>query len=391
MKIVVLNARALHLGYLGCYGCDWVATPSLDNLAAEGVVFDQHFADCPRHERLPLSAWTGRFQPPLTPESGHFENPLAAILTEASIPSLFADCLAWDQVGANVRSFVKKSKKTTHGFAWFDLPSLTPPWTFAEQYFAHYFPEDDEEEESLTPWPDPPTGPLPVDGWNLERLQNTYAAAVTFLDEKVGQVITALDSLREDLVLMVTADCGFALGEHGHVGEHRAWLHEELWHVPLIVRFRHGKDGGRRVGALTQPVDLFATVLEVLELTSSPSHGFSMLPLIRGESAAIRPYACAGLHIGETQEWALRTPNWLLLSPRVQRADDPPRLSQLFVKPDDRWEVNDVRNHHFEWAEVLEKTLCDFATAVQQAGPLAMPSLPSEAAIVGATEATAAT
>ena len=45
MKILVLEAFGLHLGYLGCYGNDWLATPAFDQLAAEAFVFDQHFAD----------------------------------------------------------------------------------------------------------------------------------------------------------------------------------------------------------------------------------------------------------------------------------------------------------------------------------------------------------
>ena len=79
-----------------------------------------------------------------------------------------------------------------------------------------------------------------------------------------------------------------------------------------------------------------------------------------------------------------------LLLPRGQAADDPPRSAQLFVKPDDRWEVNDVRHHHVEWSEALEKTLCDFAAAIQQPGSLAVPPLPSESAVAGAVEASAA-
>ena len=47
MKVLALTASGLHLGYVGCYGSDWVTTPTLDRLAAEGIVFDQHYADCP--------------------------------------------------------------------------------------------------------------------------------------------------------------------------------------------------------------------------------------------------------------------------------------------------------------------------------------------------------
>src|SRR5438552_1647540 len=44
MKVLVLAARGLQAAYVGCYGNAWIATPTLDALAAEGVVFDQHFA-----------------------------------------------------------------------------------------------------------------------------------------------------------------------------------------------------------------------------------------------------------------------------------------------------------------------------------------------------------
>src|SRR5215471_10336478 len=47
MKVIVVMLRGLHLGYLGCYGNEWIDTPHLDRLAAEGVIFDQHIAECP--------------------------------------------------------------------------------------------------------------------------------------------------------------------------------------------------------------------------------------------------------------------------------------------------------------------------------------------------------
>ena len=47
MKILVIEAFGLHVGYLGCYGNEWVATPHLDRLAVDGVVFDWHIVDRP--------------------------------------------------------------------------------------------------------------------------------------------------------------------------------------------------------------------------------------------------------------------------------------------------------------------------------------------------------
>src|SRR5690242_11800776 len=85
MKVLVLNASALHLGYVGCYGNEWVATPGLDRLAAQGVVFDGHFADCPKG---PRTCWTGRYHFP-TPEPAIAPAPspdLPALLYSQGIP-----------------------------------------------------------------------------------------------------------------------------------------------------------------------------------------------------------------------------------------------------------------------------------------------------------------
>jgi hypothetical protein len=73
-------------------------------------------------------------------------------------------------------------------------------------------------------------------------------------------------------------------------------------------------------------------------------------------------------------EWMLRTPEWSFLLP-VQS----PRPPQLFVKPDDRWEVNNVYQHHLEYAEGLERTLRAFVETTGRPGPLQIPDLPESA------------
>jgi len=88
-----------------------------------------------------------------------------------------------------------------------------------------------------------------------------------------------------------------------------------------------------------------------------------LLPLVRGEIESIRPFACTALQVGESIEYALRTPEWAFLLPVKPGVDDADRSPQLFVKPDDRCEVNNVLQHHLELAEQLERTLRDFVSA----------------------------
>ena len=45
MNLVVISTDTWRSDYLGCYGNDWIRTPHLDRLAAEGVVFENFYAE----------------------------------------------------------------------------------------------------------------------------------------------------------------------------------------------------------------------------------------------------------------------------------------------------------------------------------------------------------
>ena len=354
MKILVLHVNGLHLGYLGCYGNDWVQTPNLDRLAAEGIVFDQHIADCPRLSSR--SSITGQYGFPRADgqESKNEAPSLPAILEGHAVPAVVLDCQEKSAKGIleSLRKKMPRWRKAERGLLWLDWPALTPPWEIPREFLEQYFLANEGDEEGPTPWLDPPIGPVAED--ELERLQNTYAALATAFDAQVG---TILEMVTEDTWFILAGSCGLALGEHGYVGEHRAWLHEEIVHVPLIVRQPGAADAGLRINSLTQSIDLFPTVVDILGLPPVDAHGHNLLPLIRGEVEQIRPHALSGLALGYSVEWSIRTAGWALLVPLSTPPEDPPRGPQLFVKPDDRWEVNDVRQHHLELPEELEQTL----------------------------------
>jgi arylsulfatase A-like enzyme len=420
MKVLVIAASGLHLGYIGCYGNAWVATPALDRLAAEGVVFDQHYADCPSAGGARRAWRTGRYGLP-GPEADQqpaAESPddLLTLLREQRItthlvvdpsrpvPAEFTQ--GWDYVslvpqatgeGTPLERTIEAATQALDRFAaieqwflWIELALLLPPWElptdFLDRFLREEEPDQDEEddigkEEScpLLPLCAPTTGPLQVgDESTFRRLQGTYAAAVAYLDAGLELLLNELEERGrlDELLLLVTADRGLALGEHGIVGEHRPWLHDELIHLPLIVCLPGAAEAGRRIPALSQSVDLVPTLLNAFGLPIPPCvHGHSLLPLMRGAVKEVRPYACAGLQIGEAMEWALRTPEWGYLNPVRCPAEDTPRLSQLYVKPDDRWEVNNVIQHHLELADHFQQTLGDFVKATQEPGPMQPPML----------------
>jgi arylsulfatase A-like enzyme len=391
MRALVIVVRGLHLGYLGCYGNDWIDTPALDGLAAEGVVFDQHYADRPDPAGAAHAWRTGRYA--FQPAEGEDSQPpdpdadLTALLHGAGVSMTCVKGIPLERTLAEDLGAVERLASGDRGLVWVELAGLLPPWDVPAEFLTPYFQEEagDEEgdepeadEEPLEPLPDPVPGPvLPPADTTFQRLQRTYAGAVSSVDAGLGLLFEQLRERRllDDLFVVVTADHGLPLGEHGVVGLCRPWLHDELIHLPLLVRLPGGAEAGRRVAALTQSVDLFPTLLDALGLPPAPAHGYSLLPLLRGERDQVRPYACAGLRVGSAAEWALRTPDWSFLFPLPPAPDGPPRLPQLYVKPDDRWEVNNVRQHHLELAEHLEQTLRGFVEATRRPGPLQVPEL----------------
>jgi arylsulfatase A-like enzyme len=292
---------------------------------------------------------------------------------------------------------------------WVETDRLIPPWDVQQDVFEAYLddaedeepaegeageeepaeadPEDTEEEEAaegeefvddaeedeaeeaeppapeepVTPFADPPTGPFDrtdLDAWDW--LHRTFAAVVTKLDAELGRLFDDLRArgLDQSAAWLVTSDYGHPLGEHGQVGLHRPYLHEELVHLPLILRLPGGAQAGRRAAGFTQPPDVYPTLLALLGVTPpADAAGFDLLPLARGEGESARAFAVTALELGDAAEIAIRTDEWALLVPTRVPEGDPPREPLLFGKPDDRWEVNDLRPRNVERADELEARL----------------------------------
>jgi hypothetical protein len=387
MHCLVLAVHGLRPDFFGCYGNDWIDTPNLDRLASESVLFDQHFANVPDP--------TGACRTWQTPDTD-----LLQLLSTAEVdtrlvgnsvqrpPDSFTGAFQKSRFvtggpkpGACLESVLDAARKASsslarrkHALLWVDVPVLLPPWNipaeFLELYFpSEYDPPDDDEEKGqddalLTPW----TAALPpvvaADDATLLRLRRTYAAAVSHFDSHLGSL---LDSVVEnedvtDWLLALTAPFGLPLGDHGITGMHRPWLHDELIHVPLVIRLPGAAEAGRRVCGLTQPIDLLVTLLEAFGVPdpSAPSH--SLMPLCRGEVETIRTEAFSALGTADAEEWALRTPEWAFLLPAKVPPSDLPRGPHLYVKPEDRFEVNNVVQHHLELAEGMERRLREMMT-----------------------------
>jgi choline-sulfatase len=118
------------------------------------------------------------------------------------------------------------------------------------------------------------------------RARRAYFAAVSYADERIGEVLAALEACghADDTVVVFTADHGELLGEHG------------LWYkmsfldpsarVPLIVRAPGCEP--RRVADCVSHLDLAPTLAELAgaEMDASGLEGASLAPLLAGRGEA---------------------------------------------------------------------------------------------------------
>jgi arylsulfatase A-like enzyme len=285
---------------------------------------------------------------------------------------------------------------------WLDLFSPHGPWDPPEPYRDQYVTvepdefeageegdlvedasdEGDEEIdiEEVTALIDVPAGAVGdvLSEAELFRLRRTYAGTVTLLDRWLGELFDGLRRMGrlDDTLLIFTSDQGEPLGEHGYVRRFRPWLYEELIHTPLVIRLPKGECGGIRHQALVQTVDLLPTIVAALGLPAIDSgqtvmHGHNLLPLIRGEATKVRDYACLGMDVAE---FAIRTHHWHLIVP-VETDPEEPRSAELYRKPEDRWDQNDVIGQHPDVAEHLELALRRFIEFLRRGGADAPPTL----------------
>jgi arylsulfatase A-like enzyme len=116
----------------------------------------------------------------------------------------------------------------------------------------------------------------------LARVRGLYLGNLAYVDGLVGKILSLLD---DETIVIVTADHGEALFEHGFLG-HNTQLYEESIRIPLLIRARGV--ASRRVPDLVQLIDLTPTVAELAGIARAPEvsrfQGRSLVPALSGHS-----------------------------------------------------------------------------------------------------------
>jgi arylsulfatase A-like enzyme len=392
MNAIVLVVDQLHAGYLGCYGNSWIGTPAVDRLASQGFLFDQALLESTRLSDFYHACWGGvsalgpqeslfhslpallreqQVQTALVSDNERiFERPVSGHWQEA-IPVPVADRherakSAHDSQFARVFAAAGDWLAAAHEpfVLWTHFGSLKTAWDAPLEMRARYFEEEDLD---IPQFIEPPRLRLADDFDPDEQLKIRwcYAAQVSLFDACLAEFLALIDTpeLLASTAVILVAPRGYPLGEHRRVGfdnRHPAALHAESIHLPLVVRLPGQQPAAARSQALVQPADLHATLLEWFGLPPHPrpTLGRSLLPVMHDQTDQLRDHL---LLVSGSHERGIRTPAWYL---RSETQADGNVSRQLFVKPDDRWEANEVADRCPDIADELQRTLRD---ALQQA------------------------
>lgn len=399
MNAINLVIDRLHVGYLGCYGNTWIETPHFNRMAAEGFLFDQaliaspdlsaqyaaYMTGMPAQARAAASASSTQHQCSSSvliarlAAAGVHTALVADDPTVLALPGAesFAEIIPLEARGTDVPADEIEDTNLARYFAvvaewlqdapepfclWLHCGGLAGPWDAPLALREAYA----EEEE-----PPPYEGVIPpcrllspgYDPDELLAIARAYAGQVSLLDLCCGVMFEELDRLplAERTLLSMTSARGYPLGEHRRVGPIDDALYAEMVHKAWILRLPNGAGAAARTQALVSTGDLAPTLGAWFDLKSDESacSGRSVLPLVQGNTDQIRDRLFIANSRGAR---AVRTPAWYFYEPAHEddaRTSLAGRQAELYVKPDDRWDLNDVADRCAPVVELFEQLMRD--------------------------------
>lgn len=351
LNLLFITLDTVRADHLSAYGYDRQTSPTLDRLAAEGTRFTQAYSHIDLTNPSHLTMLSG-----LYPRShGILNNTSVVPLELRTVPERLQEA-GYHTVGIVSAYHLGPGWNMDQGFADFYPPTelrrpaatttdIALEWLSehpqAEPFFmwVHYF---DPHAPYLPPAPydtlyDPAQDPmqiplsqvsLPAD-WS-ERYGNwpaaadvaavvaQYDGAIAYTDDQLARLFTYLEEtgLADRTIMIVTADHGEGLGEHGVAFDHYG-LHEEVVHIPLIVRV----PGRLPLGLVQEPIGHIHLAPTFLDLLGFPVPqelpGTSLVPVMEG-----RPWRGTAEIVMQQQEdlaAAVHTADWQLI---LQRQDE---------------------------------------------------------------------
>lgn len=326
-NVLLVTWDTTRADHLGCYGNDAVATPNADRLAREGVRFAHATSAVPMTLPSHSTIHTGLYPP----GHGVRDNALFVLPPERTTLAEVLAASGW-ATGAAIGGFPLVARSGLgQGFELYDdrlerpapdpLDPRSRPRLFFDQRPAG------RVNDAVIPWlraatadgrrarpfflwvhyydPHQPLEPPPP--YDDLYATHLYDGEIAYADESLGVLLDELERLgaADDTLVVLTADHGEGLGEHGET-THSFLVYDATLHVPLIVR-PPGGSRGRVVDAPVTLADVMPTILDLVGVAAPPGlDGRSLARCLEAEPClpADRPLYAETLSPALSHGWA---------------------------------------------------------------------------------------
>ncbi len=299
-SLLLITIDTLRADHLPAYGYHRPTAPQVDALAARGITMDQVVATIPETGPSLAALLTGRWPAALGMRGNgrplEKEIPtLATILAGAGYDTaafvsgfplvarlcglergfdIYDDNMP-DPRGmvANVQRFAPHT--TDAALTWLKKKGQAPFFLWVHYYDVHGDYAPGAPYDSLFndgPWgPRMATARIPAyqrhgDDTDAGGFIDRYDGEIRKVDDQVARLLDQLGimGLTENTLVVITADHGESLTEHGYYFDHGNELYEPSLRVPLVMAGPGIPADGRRIAELARLPDLMPTLLELL-------------------------------------------------------------------------------------------------------------------------------
>jgi arylsulfatase A-like enzyme/Flp pilus assembly protein TadD len=373
-NLVVITIDTLRADHVGAYGYARARTPTLDALAARGVVFERAYSAAPITLTSHATIMTGRYPPGhgardngmhLAPGVPTLAETLradgfrtAAFVAAFPLDHEFGLDRGFDVYGdrlprgadGKLQNERPASQVVDEAIAWLDSRQSAADGRQPRFFlWVHFF-------EPHAPYGDPASGRS-----TLDRYDDEIATA----DREAGRLLGVLGDAARDTAVIVAGDHGEAFGEHGEYA-HSIFVYDTTLRVPLIVA-APGTAPARVGGAVTL-ADVAPTAARLVGATMHEVDGVDLTTVLAGGPAPHRELYAESfaplLEFGWAPLRSIRSDTWKFIA-----APTP----ELFDLRSDEAEQRNVAAREAPTARQLEQRVNRYSSPALSAGAATPP------------------
>jgi len=359
--VILITIDTIRADYLGAYGGKFHASPNIDKLVKESILFQNCFSPVPLTLPSHISILTGVYPN----RHGVYGNGLFKLKNSIMTISKLFHNKGYKTI-AVVASYVLNSRYgLAEGFdvykdqmmTTFDIPSQNAQIRADEVNKRVIEVLNNVNSKKIFLWvhyfdPHLPYDP-PIEFRN--KFKNPYVGEIAFVDQQLNLLMQYLKEkgIYERALIIIIGDHGEGLGEHQERG-HGYFLYNTTLRVPLIMKFPFSKYKELSIKEKVSTLDIFPTLCDFFKFQCSKFslQGISLIPLIKKKN-----------HIGRTFYAFTKLPEidfgWAPLSAIIEDnwkyVDGP--SPELFDLLNDAYEKNNLYSLDNKIAKKLKKKL----------------------------------